>query len=59
MEFTEVINNDDSLTYKTRMDLKQSKTETEKSALLLFPLYLVPAIYQLKRLIKVKQFVFY
>ena len=31
----------------------------EKSALFLFLLYPIPAIYQLKRLIKVKQFIFY
>ena len=51
MEFTEVINNGDSLTYETRMDLKQRKTATqaaETSALFLFLLYLILAIYQLK-----------
>ena len=53
MEFNEVINNGDSLTYKTRMDLTKSMAAmqaAEKSALFLFSLYFISAIYQLKRL---------
>ena len=46
------------------MDLKEGRIAiqaAEKSTLFLFPLtlYLIPAIYQLKRLSKMKQFIFY
>ena len=61
VEFTDVINNGDSLTYKTRTDLQKSKTmwAAEKLALFLVPLYLILSIFQLKRRIKEKQFIFY